>query len=128
MTRKEFMAREIKEMRAAVGILEAYLKCAKRQHKTINTGNGCYDTVEYYTQQVMTHAANLRTMIDMGTPYAFELADGTMLMSRGGKDNNGGKRANIPVKYLNAVANNPDKDLTAEELKIRYMPMGKCGR
>lgn len=125
---RESVAAQIKKLRADVGMLEAYFKSTKRQHRRLNLGNGCYDPVEYWTSQVMIHAASLRCAIEGGERHNIRLADGSLLATYGGSENNRGTQPKIPIKYLTAVQNNPDSSLTAEEYKIRYMRMGKCGR
>lgn len=125
---RAFVARRIRDIRAAAGMLEAYFKMTKRQHRRLNLGNGCYDPVNYWTQQVMSAAANLRQAVEDGERFGITLADGSVLAARGGRGNSRGKPPAIPVKYLTAVARNPDGSLTPEELKIRYMNLDSSGR
>jgi len=125
---REAIAKMIKDIRTSARMLEAYFKMTKRQHRKLNLGHGCYDPVEYHTSNIMIRTASLRVVIEKGVQHRIELADGSVLLTQGGAGNSGGESAKIPAKYLTAGCNNPDSSLSPEELKIRYMPMGKCGR
>jgi hypothetical protein len=102
---RQSVASLIKDLRTYAGMLEAYFKCTQRQHRRLDPAQVCRyaESAEIFAGKLMDKVGR----IDRNRFYP---------------------AARVPVKYLNAVQNNPDGTLTEEELKIRYMSMGRCGR
>ncbi len=102
---RQSVASLIKDLRAYAGMLEAHFKCTKRQHRRLSPADVCR-----YAESAQIAADKLMDKVgrvDRNRFYPHE---------------------RIPGKYLSAVQNNPDDTLTKEELGIRYMSMGRCGR